>query len=126
MARPEQSDTRRHQEVMAIKYMHSLILLVMSAAVLYVLFCGVTGRRDLALWIAIGLVSLECLVFLVNRSRCPLTTLAIQLGDTTGNDYLSDRLLPRAWIRFTVPVCGGLFGLGLAALVFSTVIRFVR
>lgn len=98
----------------------------MSTAVVYILVCGLTGRRDSALWIAIGLILFECLVFLSNRSRCPLTTLAIELGDATGNDYLSDRLLPQAWIRYTVPVCGGLFALGLATLALSAAIRLLR
>ena len=55
-----------------------------------------------------------------------MTSLALELGDATGNDYLSDRLLPQAWIRFTVPVCGGLFGVALVALAVSAVLGIVR
>jgi hypothetical protein len=126
MPRPDTIDPVKWRQIMAIKVLHSAILLGMSTAVLYVLYCGLTGRHDAALWIAIGLVSLESAVFLFNRSRCPLTTLAIELGDTTGNDFLSDRLLPKAWIRYTVPVCGGLYGLGLATLAVSAIATLVR
>ena len=126
MAQAEPPAASRHLQVMAIKVLHSVILLVMSVAVLYVLFCGLTGRRDVVLWIAVALVGFECVVFLANRSRCPLTSLALELGDATGNDYLSERFLPQAWIRFTVPLCGGLFGLGLVALAVSAVIALVR
>jgi hypothetical protein len=102
--------------IVAIKGLHSLLFLLMSSAVLYVLYSGLTGARGPLLWWALGLITLEGLVLLANGRRCPLTTLALRLGDATGDDYLTDWFVPRSAVRATVPVCGGLFVLGLVLL----------
>jgi hypothetical protein len=102
--------------IVAIKGLHSLLFLLMSAAILYVLHSGLTGTRGPLLGFALGLITLEGLVLVANRRRCPLTTLALRLGDATGDDYLTDWFVPRSAVRATVPFCGGLFALGLVLL----------
>lgn len=120
------ADGRRRQWIVLIKSVHSGIFLLMSAAIGYVLYCGISGTRDTWLWFALGLVVSECVVYLGGRARCPLTTLAKRLGDATGNDYLTDWLLPRDWVGYTAPTCGGLFVLGLLMLLLSSVPMLAR
>ncbi len=115
------SNARRRLGVIGIKSLHSLIYLVMSASILYVVVCGLVGRRDVWLAVAVGLVTLECLVYLGNRARCPLSDLAVRLGDDTGNDYLSDWICPRPWIRHTARIWGGVFGVGVVLVLLSWV-----
>lgn len=99
--------------IVAIKSLHTAVLVVMSCSVGYVLYSGVTGQRGTLLWVAIGLIAFEGVVLLLNGVRCPLTTLAQRLGDETGDDYLSSWLFRRSAIRSIVPICSGLFLLGL-------------
>lgn len=121
MALGELGRARRRLGIVGIKSLHSAIYLVMSASILYVLYCGVVARRDVWLWLALGLVTLECLVYLGNRARCPLSDLAVRLGDDTGNDYLSDWVCPGPWIRHTARIWGGVFGLGVVLVLLSWV-----
>lgn len=100
-----------------VKSGHTLVFLIESAAIVHIVYSGLTGRRDRRLGVSIGLVLAEMAVFLGNGARCPLTGLARQLGDADGNDYLADIFLPR-WFAPLIPrICGGLavFGLVLVA-----------
>lgn len=121
MRHEDPGSARRRLAIVSIKSFHSAIYLLMSASILYVLYCGLVGRRDVWLWLALGLVTFECLVYLGNRARCPLSDMAVRLGDATGNDYLSDWVCPRAWIRYTARVWGGVFGIGVVLVLLSLV-----
>ena len=59
-----------------------------SAAILYILYCGLADVQDAGLGVAIGLVAAESAVFVFSGFRCPLTRLARQMGDATGNDFV--------------------------------------
>lgn len=94
-----------------MRSVHSVIYLVMASATLWVLYCGIVGRRDSSLALAISLVTLEGLVFFGNRMRCPLTALAQRFGDPTG--HVGDTLFPECCTGYTFRVFGALYILGL-------------
>lgn len=119
MARRQAPSHAERRWIVAIKSLHTAVLVVMSGSVGFVLYSGVTGQRGNLLWVAIGLIAFEGVVLLLNGVRCPLTTLAKRLGDETGDDYLSGWLFERSAIRSIVPVCSGLFLLGLLLVVVS-------
>lgn len=106
-----------------IKGVHTAIFLFMSACILYVLYAGINRIYDWKLAFAIAAVVLEVIVYLAYGRRCPLTDLARQYGDTTGNDYLADIFLPAWAARLIPPVCGGLFVLSLFVLAVSFLLR---
>ena len=110
--------TRQNKTILfGIKTLHTLIFLLMSAAILVVLYCGLTRTYNLWLVVAFAAVILECVVFLANNRRCPLTKWARNYGDATGNDWLADIFLP-AWFAPKIPLlCGGLFVVSLIVLV---------
>jgi len=96
-----------------VKFFHTLVFLVESAAILYILYSGLFDVREPWLVVAIGLVAVESAVFVFSGLRCPLTGLARRMGDATGNDYLADIFLP-AWFAPLIPrICGGLMVVGL-------------
>ena len=105
--------------LVSIKTVHTLIFLLMSAAILYVLYSGLTRRYDAWLVIALGAVVLECVVFLANNRRCPLTKWARQYGDANGNDWIADIFLPARFAPKIPLVCGGLFVVSLLVLVIN-------
>ena len=108
-----------HRILFGIKTVHTFIFLFMSAAILVVLYCGLTRTYNIWLVIAFGSVVLECVVFVANGRRCPLTKWAKEYGDTTGNDWIADMFLP-AWFAPKIPlVCGGLFVVSLIVLMIN-------
>ena len=112
----------RRLMLIGIKSLHTLIFLVMSAAIVYVLYAGVVRRYDGWLLLALGAVILECVVYLANNRRCPLTKWARQYGDATGNDWLADLFVP-AWFAPKIPlVCGGLFVVSVIVLILNFVL----
>ena len=107
----------RNPRLFAVKSIHTLIFLGMSACILYVLYAGLTHTYDGFLIVALGAVVIETAVYLANGRRCPLTALAKRYGDQTGNDWIADIFLPAWFAPYIPPVCGGLFVLGLVVLV---------
>lgn len=95
----------------AIRFVHTLIYIVMAVAVLTVIYCGVVDRLDWLLWTSLGLVVVECVVFVGNGMVCPLTNMAKAHGAEKG--YVFDAFLPERWTRYTPAVFGALFGIGL-------------
>jgi hypothetical protein len=101
--------------VFQIKLVHSVIFWVLSACVVYALFCGLADRVTVWTWIAIGLLMAESLVFTTNGWRCPLTLLAEREGAADGK--VVDIFLP-PWFADRVPViCGTLYVIALASVV---------
>lgn len=95
-----------------IKSFHSLIFIVESIAILYILYSGLFNVRGPGLVIAILLVVAEIIVFVANGQRCPLTKVAKGLGDQTGDDYIADLLFPE-WIKpYVSRLCGSLAFIG--------------
>jgi len=97
-----------------IKLLHTIVFLIESAAILYILYSGIFDVRGTGLLIAVILVVAEIVVFVGNGLRCPLTATARRLGDVTGNDFIADIFLPRRFARMIPFVCGGLAFVGLA------------
>ncbi len=97
-----------------IKSLHTLVFVVESIAILYILYSGIFDVGGTGLLIAVILVLAEIVVFVANGLRCPLTKFAKQLGDTTGNDFVADMFLPERFARMIPLVCGGLAFIGLA------------
>jgi hypothetical protein len=100
-----------------IKFFHTLVFLVESAAILYILYSGITNTGGTGLVIAIVLVLAEVVVFTVNGLHCPLSQIARDLGDRTGNDFVADMFLPQRFARVIPFVCGGLATIGLLLVI---------
>jgi hypothetical protein len=79
----------------AIKIVHTIVVVVMFTAILFLLFCGITGQ--LSQWTAISFIVVfaEVLIYAGNRFRCPLTKIAERL--TPPGQPVVDIYLPR-WI----------------------------
>jgi hypothetical protein len=105
--------------LLGIKTLHTVIFLVMSAAILVVLYCALTRTYNIWLVVAFAAVILECVVFLANNRRCPLTQWARNYGDTSGNDWIADIFLPARFAPKIPLLCGGLFVVSLIVLVIN-------
>jgi hypothetical protein len=94
-----------------IKLVHTLIFWVLSFCVLYVLYCGVSGRVNAWTWVAAGLLLVESVVLGASGWVCPLTILAERRGAKSGS--VTDIFLPKRLADRIFPVCGTTYVVGL-------------
>jgi hypothetical protein len=106
-------EQRNHLALFWLKSAHSLVFVVESAAILYILYSGLFNVRGPWLVVAVVLVLAEMAVYVLNGLRCPLTKLAKQWGDPTGDDYIADLFLPAGFARLIPRICGTLAIIGL-------------
>jgi hypothetical protein len=95
----------------AIKLLHTTIYALMVAAIVYTLYCGITGTFSIILWASIGLICLEGVIFFGNGRTCPLTNLARKYGDSKG--YVGDLFCPQWLSDRTFSIFTTLFLIGL-------------
>jgi len=98
-----------------IRAVHTAIYFVMASASLAALYAGVTGARGPWLWLAVGLVAVETVVFTANGLRCPLTALAARYGATSLG--VSDTFLPERMTRYTFHVFAPLILVAIVLLI---------
>jgi len=97
-------------KVLLIKTVHSMIFWLMSGCVAYIYYAALVRPDGWYPYLAIGLVCAEGAALLLNRGRCPLTTLALRYGAARGS--VTDIFLP-GWAAVRIfPVCGVLFVIG--------------
>jgi hypothetical protein len=87
----------------------------MVAAIGILLDAGITGYAGPWLWIALGLLACETVVFVGNGFACPLTALAVRYGAETG--YAFDTFLPERVTCYTFRFFGSLAAVGLGLVV---------
>jgi hypothetical protein len=85
----------REHKIFWVKFVHSFFFFLMTVCILYVLYSGLFNRVNVLTWIAIVLVIGEGLALAINRGRCPLTTLAENMGAEDGS--VTGIFLPR-WL----------------------------
>jgi len=99
-----------------IKSIHSLIFFVISACLIYVLYCGITKTYNLMLVLAISAIIFEGVALLLNQGRCPLTTFTERQGAEKGS--VTDIFLPAWMARNTFRISTVLFTTGIVLLAF--------
>lgn len=99
-----------------VKAIHSLAVVVFAAAAVYLMYCGLTGRRDVWMVTALVAVAIETAVYLGFGVKCPLTMLARWLGDDGGHDYLFEWLLGRERIGLVSRSLGLLAAVGVTLI----------
>ena len=97
-----------------IRGVHTVIYLVMAAAIFTLLYAGITGRHGVWLWVALALVTIEVVVFAGSGMKCPLTGLAVKYGAKTGK--VSDTFLPERYTRYTFRFFAPVMAVGLLLL----------
>lgn len=95
---------------MAIKTIHTAVYLMMVMAVLYTLYAAITKTYGGLLYVSLGLVAIESLVFFGNRMECPFTALTKKYGDPKG--CMDSTFFPEKCIRYTFWIFAAIFCLG--------------
>jgi hypothetical protein len=95
---PPPIDARR---LAVIRGLHTAAWFSIETCVGYLLWSGATGRTDRRAALAAAVVAGECLVFVADGFRCPMTDLAEAAGAQSGS--VTDIYLP-AWFARNLPV----------------------
>jgi hypothetical protein len=98
---------------LAFRALHTLIAAGFLAAISYVWWCVMTGRRDWVLRVAVAALAAEGACVTANGGDCPLGHLQDRIGDPVPLFELV--LSPRA-ARRAVPFLGGVAAIGILAL----------
>lgn len=93
-----------------IKLLHTIVWAIMSSATLYILYAGITNTFTPTLVVSILLLTLETLVLLFNKWRCPLTPLAEKYTRERTSNF--DIYLPRWLAEHNKTIFGTLFVFG--------------
>lgn len=104
----------RERKIFWVKFVHSLIFIMMTVCILYVLYSGVVDRIGWLTLFCILVVFVEGAAVAINRGRCPLTTMAEDMGAEDGS--VTGIFLPR-WLAKRVFVIWGPTFLGACVLV---------
>jgi hypothetical protein len=102
----------RNEAVVAIKGLHTAILVSVFAAVVLTLWDGLRGSPGKRTAIAGGMVLAESALYVSNNQVCPLTPLAEEFGAERGS--VVDMFLPAAVARQIPLVAGSAAVLSLA------------
>jgi hypothetical protein len=88
-------DGRRKLLLFGVKAVHSAAFLVIQSAIVYLLHKGLKRETDERVAVAVAIAGGESLIFAANGFRCPLTSLAEDLGAEHGQ--VTDIFLPK-WL----------------------------
>jgi hypothetical protein len=102
------------QRLALIRAIHTAIYVVMAVSTFVLLYAGISGAQGAWLWVALGLLGIESIVFLGNGLKCPLTDIAVKYGAETGHVF--DTFLPERFTRYTFRFFGTMMFVGLALL----------
>ncbi len=97
-----------------VRGIHTAIYVVMAVATFVLLYAGVTGAHGTWLWVVLGLLGIEVIVFAGNGFKCPLTAIAVKYGAETGHVF--DTFLPERFTRHTFRFFGTVMFVGLVLL----------
>ncbi len=103
-----------HKKLMLVKTVHTFIYLVMVAAIFYIVYAAIAKNYNCLLYVSLGLLTVEGIVFFGSGMKCPLTALAKHYGDPKG--YVGDTLFPEKFTKYTFRVFGSILLIGLLIL----------
>lgn len=111
--------------IFLLKAGHSVIFLSFVVSDIVILYSGITGHYDWFFFAAVGILTSEMVVLYYNKWRCPLTKLALAMGDATGDDLIADYLMPDKAIPYVTPTLAIFFFSGIAVNLLRLIIPLI-
>ena len=62
------------------RLVHTLIFLIASSCIVYVVYCGIVGTTNRTLFVSLGFVFAIGVIYAINGFECPLATIVHQLA----------------------------------------------
>ena len=105
-----------------VKAFHSLAVVAMGSAAIYLMYCAISGRRDVFTVLALVMIGVEAVIYATFGRKCPLTILARNLGDEGGHDYLFEWILGTKRIKYVARSLALLSVIGVVMLIVATLV----
>ncbi|HZJ10800.1 MAG TPA: hypothetical protein VFD39_13965 [Trueperaceae bacterium] len=105
-----------------VKAIHSLAVVAMGSAAFYLMYCAISGRRDVFTVLALVMIGVEAVIYATFGRKCPLTILARNLGDDGGHDYLFEWILGTTRIKYVARTLALLSVVGVLMLIIASLI----
>jgi hypothetical protein len=106
------------QKLNVVKIIHTTIWCVFVAAIIYVCYAGIFDRVNTLVWFCIGIVLIEGVVLLINKWKCPLTSLAYKYTNIHPIGF--DIFLPKWLARHNKILFSTLFVVGISLVLWRT------
>lgn len=106
-------------KLVLIKVLHTVIWVVLSAVIYYLLYAVITDRITRWFWVGLGLVGLEIVALLLFRMSCPLTVVARRYSDSQRAKF--DIYLPEWLARHNKTIYSVIMGVVLVGMVWRLV-----
>jgi len=94
-----------------IRLFHSIIWLLYTIVILYILYSGVFNRVTIYTWLGIGMVVVEAVILFLYKWSCPLSSIARRYTDSTKDNF--DIFLPNWLAKNNKTIYTTLFLLGI-------------
>ena len=107
------------EKLTIIKLTHTIIWGIFVVAILYVCYAGVFNQVNKLVWFCIAAVLLEGIVLLINKRKCPLTSLACKYADVHPVGF--DIFLPKWLAKHNKLLFSTIFLIGLSLVLWRTV-----
>jgi len=109
---PEKASTNiDNKKLISIKLIHTIIWFIFASAIIYVGYAGVFNKINRWVWICIGAVIFEGIVLLMNKGKCPLTSIAGKYTENRSSNF--DIFLPEWLAKYNKTLFTSLFLAGL-------------
>lgn len=105
-----------NKKLFAVKLVHTFIWAFFVLVILYIVYCGLFDRVNIATVIGIGLVIGEGVVLLICGWRCPLTLLGKKYSDTQEDGF--DIFLPGWLAKHNKAIFTTLFAIGVVIVLY--------
>jgi len=93
------------------KLLHTLIFFFASSCIVYIVYCGISGRSNRYLKLSLAIVFAIGIIYAINGFECPLATLVHRLA---GRHDVADIFFPDWFANKIMPVSAAVYVFGLA------------
>ena len=107
------------RKLIIVKLFHTLIWLIFVAAILFVCYAGLFNKINRLVWYCVGAVIIEGAVLLINKWKCPLTSIASRYSNAQSIGF--DIFIPRWLAKHNKTLFSALFLIGLSLVLWRTI-----
>ena len=110
---------RMNKKLISIKLIHTIIWFIFASAIMYVCYAGAFNKVNRLVWYCIGAVVFEGVVLLMNKGKCPLTSIAGKYTDNRSANF--DIFLPERLAKYNKILFTSIFLVGLCLVLWRVV-----
>jgi len=108
-----------NKKLVLIKLIHTIIWLIFVIAIMYVCYAGALNKVNRFVWYCVGAILLEFIVLLLNKWKCPLTSLARKYSNNHSINF--DIFLPECLAKYNKILFSIIFFVGISLILWRII-----